>query len=420
MRRRSVLKAVALFAMLSLVAAACGDDDDGDETAATTTTAGETAETTTTSGPELTGEPVKVMAIYEKTAGVAVPEIGEGVQAAVDALNGRGGVQGRPLEYVECDTQNDPNTAAECGRQAVSEGVVAIVGSLSVHSGEFMPTLADAGIASIGLVPAGAADFTSPNAYPIYGGLVTAVAALGRNLVDQGATTLAVVRIDLPAAAVIANFVNSALTDKGITVTNDVAVPQGAPDMSTYAAAALEGGVDGVVLGVTGQDATNFIIAAKQANPDIKIALTATDLIDALRSLGDEATEIYATSGYVQANMDLPAVEQYLEDMEAAGITDPSKTFHMNAYASVLLLAEIAEGLATIDAAGVSATLPTIDGLSIGLTPPLQFVEGGVGGIPRIFNPCQLQLAWDTAEGEFVAIDGTFIDAFSGEACPAP
>ena len=65
---------------------------------------------------------------------------------------------------------------------AVLEGVVALVGSLSVHSGDFMPTMAQNKIPSIGLIPATAADFTSPAAFPIVGGpAVTSRSSPGRS-----------------------------------------------------------------------------------------------------------------------------------------------------------------------------------------------------------------------------------------------
>src|SRR5690554_3364485 len=90
-------------------------------------------------GRKPTGEPIKVMVIHEKSAGVANPEIPEGAQAAARAMNKKGGIGGRPVRVLVCDTENDPNKATECGRRAVDEGVVALIGVLTPHSAGFMP-----------------------------------------------------------------------------------------------------------------------------------------------------------------------------------------------------------------------------------------------------------------------------------------
>src|SRR3990172_8866478 len=88
-----------------------------------------------------TGDPVKVMVIYEKSAGLPNPEIPDGAKAAAKALNKKNGVGGSPVKVLVCDTNNDPNTAAECGRTAVDEGVVALIGVLTPHSAGFMPLM---------------------------------------------------------------------------------------------------------------------------------------------------------------------------------------------------------------------------------------------------------------------------------------
>ena len=57
------------------------------------------------------------------------------------------------------------------------------------------------------------------------------------------------------------------LASHGLAVAHDVAVPLGAPDMSAYAAAALADGADGVIVGVSAQDAINLIQATPPGEP---------------------------------------------------------------------------------------------------------------------------------------------------------
>ena len=86
-----------------------------------------------------TGPPVKLMLISEFSAGVTTPEIADGAKAAVKALNKKDGISGSPASLTICDTKNDPNTAADCGQQAVDGKYLAVVG-IPVRAGrEVLP-----------------------------------------------------------------------------------------------------------------------------------------------------------------------------------------------------------------------------------------------------------------------------------------
>ncbi len=50
-----------------------------------------------------------------------------GAHVAVDELNRRGGIRGRPVEFVNIDGQSDPAKVKEAAEQLVKQGVAAIV-----------------------------------------------------------------------------------------------------------------------------------------------------------------------------------------------------------------------------------------------------------------------------------------------------
>ena len=183
---------------------------------------------------KLTGAPVKLMTVYESVGPSSVPGIPEGATAAAKAINAAGGIDDRPVQVIRCDTKADPNVATECGRKAVAEGVVAMVGNLTIYGGRFMPLMAKHKIASIGLEPATADDFSSPASFPIGGGAPVQFAGLGAALAEAGATKIVLARQDIPAAAGVAPFVNAGLKRFDLTM-RDVPVPLGAPDMAPYA-----------------------------------------------------------------------------------------------------------------------------------------------------------------------------------------
>lgn len=346
----------------------------------------------------------------------ASPEVPDGAIAAAKAINARGGIRGRPVQIISCDTHADPNIAAGCGREAVSQGVLAMVGDLTIYGNEFMPILAQHKIASIGLEPSTAADFSSPAAFPIAGGAPVVWAGLGAALAETGARKIAVARLSIAAAAPLKQFVNNGLKRFGITVTNDVPVPTGAPDMSPYVAAALKGGTDAAVVGLAEQDAVNFVLALRQADPNIKIALSATELGDVIKALGGNAEGIIQVASDTIA-LKNTAEKQYEKDMKAAGYTDLTG-FRLASYASVMVFQKIAERLPSITAAAVFNALDQAKDLNTGLTPPLQFTIGGVAGLPRVFNPCLF--ATRISGGVEVPLTGKFENAFTGKQCPTP
>jgi ABC-type branched-subunit amino acid transport system substrate-binding protein len=407
-RGTRVRMAIALAGVILL--SACGDDDGGSEGTATTATPESTSTTV-----ELTGDPVQIMVMYEGSGAVATPEVPEGATAAADAINASGGIDGSPIELIECDLANDPNMARACGQQAVDEAVVAVVGPVSANAGEYTPLLEAAQIPLVANVPASAADFTSPVSFPLYGGIVTASAGLADVLASvAGATKISLARIDLAAAAAIGIFGNMALERSGLAVNNDVSIPVGAPDMATYVASVLQGGTDGVLVGLAGQDATNFIIALRQTAPDVPISATTTEFDAVVEALGEAADGIYVTGFFEDSTTDPDAVDQFTADLDAAGF-DETGGFRNNSYSGVQLVAEVLGGLPEKTGPALLAALPTIPSIDLPLLPPLQFAVGGVGGIPRVFNPCGLYRQLDG--GEFTTLTDGFINMLTGEPC---
>jgi ABC-type branched-subunit amino acid transport system substrate-binding protein len=367
------------------------------------------------------GKTIKVMVIYEKSTGLAAsPDLPQGTLAAAKALNKGNGVGGDKVKVLLCDTNDDPNTAAECGRQAVSDGVVALVNVFSLHGDAFLPLMLDSKIPAIGITAASAADFTSGAAFPLEGGAVASFGGLPVYLANSGAKNIALARPDIAAGTVTRVFGNAALAKSGMQYTNDVPVPNDAPDMSSYVQAALAGGTDGIVVGLSGQQATNFVQAAKQADPNVKIALVSTEPAKTRAALGSEATGIIQESPFLG-----PSIEKtkegarYRAEMKAAGY--PTDDNGINGWLSMQVLASVAQGLPDVTAPALFDKLSTTTGLNTGLTPPLQFTTPANIGIalPRIFNVCTIGIQL-TRGNKVKALTGKFYDPYSGQDCPTP
>lgn len=374
-----------------------------------------------TAGAKPKGDPVKVMIIYEKSAGIPNPEIPDGAIAAAKAFNKEDGIGGRPVKVLTCDTENNPNTAAECGRKAVEEGVVALIGNLTVQSLSFLPLMVENKIPSLGVVTA-LAEYTSPAAFPLSGGAPTTYAALPRFLADDGAKKITVATVDI-AADSVERFANQGLEPTGQKLNGVVPVPTDAPDMSTYVTASLANDTDAVVVALPGQQSINFIQAAKQANPDVKLALISTEPGPVLEALGDQAEGVIEGPTTLSPSMTTKvakkATKQFVADLKAAGFKETSG-FRLNSWISMQVLKTIADGLPDVTSAAVFDKLNTTTDLKTGLMPPLQWTKGeAVPGLPRVFNACEMAVKL-TASGKIKPVTGKFFDPFADANCPNP
>jgi len=100
-----------LLAVFALVLAAC----DGGKT------------------PEATGEPIKIGELHDMTA-TFTPwglQVRDGMALAAKEINEAGGVNGRPIEIILMDSENDADIGVDRFERLVEEGVVAIGGILS-------------------------------------------------------------------------------------------------------------------------------------------------------------------------------------------------------------------------------------------------------------------------------------------------
>lgn len=182
----------ALLLTLAIVMAACGSDDPGSKA----TTASSGGSPAGTASAAASGEPIRVMSIAPiNTQLPSFPNIHEAAQIYSKWINDRGGINGRPLEVVLCDDRGDPNEAANCGREAAKQNVVAIVGSFEYDASQLMPILEQDNIALFGsCCPAALQEFASPMSFAIGGNLAIPAGVIARMVAD-GCKSPAVVYI---------------------------------------------------------------------------------------------------------------------------------------------------------------------------------------------------------------------------------
>ncbi len=185
-------KSIALVAVLGFAASACSSKSTSTTEAATPTetavaeTAVADSTPTETSATEAatsdaaaaapTGAPIKLMTVTTLNAnGPTYENIAITAKIAADYINGKGGINGRPLEVQVCDEKFDPAVAATCARKAVDEGVVAVVGSFTYFAEAIVPVIAASDITWFGACCAiSPSELSDPHSFnlgnqPMYG-----------------------------------------------------------------------------------------------------------------------------------------------------------------------------------------------------------------------------------------------------------
>ncbi len=81
------------------------------------------------SGSGGSGGSIEIMSFgtTSSSSGSNAPEGDVAIRAAIKAVDDAGGINGRKVTVVSCNDQADPNQAATCARQAVSDKVAAVV-----------------------------------------------------------------------------------------------------------------------------------------------------------------------------------------------------------------------------------------------------------------------------------------------------
>ena len=119
------------------------------------------------------------------------------VVGAVRAVNADGGIKGRRLDLIMCDSQFNANGSAACGREAVADNVIATIG------------FAASAAYDSSTIPAHIADFSAfvdaytlraPNSFTFWGGALISTSGLASMGKPAGCRKVALVTTTIPPA----------------------------------------------------------------------------------------------------------------------------------------------------------------------------------------------------------------------------
>lgn len=177
------------------------------------------APTSTTQSPQqgVNRGVITVGGIYDETGPLDATVERDTVRSYFNLVNAQGGVNGYKFQLIDCDSKYDPSTAHQCAQKLISQGVLAMVGWLSV-SGEQTetPYLTSQGVPIIGGlgVPA---EYQSPLSYPTTPSLVTAGTALGTRAGQVGLKKPGVIFLNANFIQPVESSFLAAMQRQGIT-----------------------------------------------------------------------------------------------------------------------------------------------------------------------------------------------------------
>lgn len=353
--------------------------------------------------------------------GTAGSDIVPGAIAAVEAINARGGVNGRKLEMDHCDPKNDPNRAAACARKfAGDDSILASVGTALITGGgeQVGPIMEKAGMAAIATKSYSPYDWNSPNVFTVELGASSGGAGSAVLLANRGVKSFTIVSLQVPAVVTMLDFVEKLVMPNfpQTKIDKKVLLPPTATDVTPYVAESLRGDPEAVVVLTSRGLGIPFIKALRAQGFKGLIATGATivsieDLSGPLKGFTDN---LILAGGFSRAG-------KGWDDFAAAMAKyQPGVQYTEQAVVSwigVNQLAYVASRISgPVTRVGVLKGMSELKDYSTdGLTPNLDYTSPSpVAGYARAFNPTAVEAR---IEGEKIVTPRpiTFVNTLNGK-----
>jgi branched-chain amino acid transport system substrate-binding protein len=375
-------RVLALAVIGGVVLAGCSSS----KKASTPTTAAP-GKSVTTQASNLSGAPIKVVAV---TTPITAGDVTNGLKMAQAWINGTGGIKGRPLSIIMCSDNQDPNTAATCVRNGISAGAVAEFDRVSSYGATMNPIEQQAGMAEIGGGIYSQADFAAKNLFPLNSGIFSTIGSAPLSVQTLAAKKIGVPYVDVPAGAALPPTIRAVVTPMGASVVGAVPISPTAADITPQVAAEVQANPDVVVDGLT-QDAYVKLIKGMQQQGSNAKFMISSGVMDAGRmttnfgasgkNIYQDAIDNYQSSGYQQF---VTACKQYCPDPN-------NMTGNVIwAWEAANLFKTVAEQASTIDTKGIAAAVAQVSDFNLGnILPTVNFTvpSTALGGkAPRLFN----------------------------------
>ncbi|MFI0961289.1 ABC transporter substrate-binding protein [Streptomyces sp. NPDC021080] len=299
--------------------------------------------------------------IFESSS-LSLPDAEAALKASAADINASGGVNGRKIDLIVCNDKYDPNTAADCARQAVSKRVSAVISSYEPFSPQVVPVLEQAKIPYYFSSLAQDIDGTSSVSFPRDGGVPAAYGALGVELAKAGCKKVGAVVLTMPSTQLGGKWLEKGLKSQGASMVQ-VSVGATQPEYSSPVAKLVAQGADCIVPATAPDAGAKVVIAAQQSGAHLRLgAITSEFGSEALTTLGAAADGMIITGQeYRPTDTQVPAVQTVVDGMKRHQPKVPLTTkFGIAGWASVQALKQLlATTGGSYDAASLLKAAPT-------------------------------------------------------------
>lgn len=324
------------------------------------------------------------------------PELKAGIESAIQAINASGGVSGHRLELkLFCNTNFNPNQELSCARQLAADKVAAVLSPafLADPTGRAYQVLSQAGIPVVGDEGLNPIGLTNGDSFPLAGGIPVWSFGAVDNLVTAGAKRIALLVEANPASEFAGKLAQGALAAAKLKpVTVVTADPSTDPTLSSAAAKASAGGVDGIIIFSPQPDFPKAVRALKQAGYTGMISsITAIATNQTVAAMGNAANGILLTSQLaLLTNAANPGVSAFLAAMHTYQPQQAVDELSESGWGATQLFAKAMTAARGFSGADTRAAMNGISTpVDTGVTAPYA-VKGRLGvvkGFPRIVNP---------------------------------
>lgn len=355
---------LALGAAFALALTACSAEtttDDETSPGDGGTTAADDDGGTEDDGDTADGDPIRIGVLTSFT-GPFTPwglQARDGMQMAADDINAEGGVDGRPIELVEADDQNNPEegvTAFE--RMVEQDGVVAAGGVISSDVGLATARTAEELEVPLFLVKAGAASILSQDSRHTFRTCLAAAPMVVQPYVQyverEGMTRVGAIIADYAWGQSIREALEEQFAELDDVELQIEVAPVGETDFTTYLRS-LEG-MDPEIIVATGHPPGSGAITLQATDQGFDVPVTGPDgpLVSVMEGIGEAAHDRY--TDYDCANFE---DEEYIDLATRFAETSDLGFMDDDAVAGYGIVTMVAEAVAEVgdDPAAVSEYL---------------------------------------------------------------
>jgi ABC-type branched-subunit amino acid transport system substrate-binding protein len=315
------ISALAVVLLAAGVATACSSS--GNSSGTSSPSATPAAATSAATGSTATGSAITLMVLDTENGPEAnSPEDVAGAQAAAIAINASGGINGHEVKIISCNDQFNPNVAAQCGRTAAADHVVATIGSQSTEGASVDPVLQSENIPQVGNLPISPIDNTNSMSFPLVSGAFFNYPGQAIEMIKYlHLKRIVIAEYNLAPVEAIGTVVKQAITAAGGVDAGTVLMPTAATDMTSFAAQIVDDHAQGVDVISSPQACLALLKAARQLGSQATFSnIDGVVSHQELESAGSLADGM-AIVGYlppVSASNLIPGVANYVKQMAAA------------------------------------------------------------------------------------------------------